>query len=52
MDDAVKFAVSKDVLLVHAAGNDNLDLDHNDSFPNPVYEGNNGLAAAGSRLGL
>lgn len=37
VDDAVKYAVSKDVLLVHAAGNDNKDLEVEPNFPNPDY---------------
>ncbi len=32
--DAIKYAESKDVLLVHAAGNDAKDIDVEDNFPN------------------
>ena len=32
--DAIKYAASKDVLLVHAAGNDNKNIDKSDNFPN------------------
>jgi subtilisin family serine protease len=32
--DAIKYAESKDVLLVHAAGNDNSDIDTAENFPN------------------
>lgn len=34
VDEAVKYAESKGVLLVHAAGNDNSDVDSTDNFPN------------------
>lgn len=35
VDDAVKYAESKGVLLVHAAGNDAKNVDVEDNFPNP-----------------
>lgn len=35
VDSAVKYAESKDVLLVHAAGNDNEDVDSVSNFPSP-----------------
>jgi cell wall-associated protease len=34
VDDAVKYAESKGVLLIHAAGNDSRDIDTTDNFPN------------------
>lgn len=37
VDDAVKYAESKGVLLVHAAGNDSKNIDTADNFPNPVF---------------
>ncbi len=37
VDDAVKYAESKGVLLVHAAGNDAENVDVNDNFPNPDF---------------
>lgn len=37
VDEAVKYAVAKDVLLIHAAGNDNKDLEVESNFPDPTY---------------
>jgi len=37
VDKAVKYAVSKDVLLVHAAGNEGKDLDNEKNFPTVNY---------------
>ncbi|NDC78347.1 MAG: peptidase S8, partial [Chitinophagia bacterium] len=37
VDEAVRYAESKDVLLVHAAGNDAKDIDTEDNFPNNRY---------------
>lgn len=37
VDEAVKYAVSKDVLLIHAAGNDNKNLEVESNFPDPEY---------------
>lgn len=36
--DAFKYAESKGVLLVHAAGNDNQSLDDNDNYPTNFYK--------------
>jgi subtilisin family serine protease len=44
VDDAVRYAESKNVLLVHAAGNDAKDLDSTDNFPNPTYIDGKGRA--------
>jgi cell wall-associated protease len=46
VDDAVKYAESKGVLLVHAAGNDNSDIDVKDNFPNAIYKNSNGKHAS------
>ncbi|MDI3321547.1 S8 family peptidase [Pinibacter soli] len=43
VDEAVKYAESKGVLLVHAAGNDAANVDSVDNFPNPY------LRASGTR---
>jgi len=37
VDDAVKYAENKGVLLVHAAGNDAKNIDTADNYPNPVF---------------
>lgn len=44
VDDAVKYAYSKNVLLVHAAGNDHKDIDSAENFPNPVFRDETGRA--------
>jgi subtilisin family serine protease len=44
VDDAVKYAESKDVLLVHAAGNDAKNIDTAENYPNPVFLDNSGKA--------
>jgi subtilisin family serine protease len=38
VDEAVKYADSKGVLMVHAAGNDAEDVTQTASFPTPVYK--------------
>jgi cell wall-associated protease len=39
IDEAVKYAESKNVLLVHAAGNDGKNIDSTDNFPNAYFKG-------------
>jgi len=45
VDSAVKYAESKGVLLIHAAGNDNADVDTTDNFPNPNFKHSNYTAS-------
>jgi cell wall-associated protease len=44
VDDAYRYAESKGVLLVQAAGNANKNVDEEGSFPNPVYLDGTGKA--------
>ena len=44
VDDAFRYAESKGVLLVHAAGNDAKNVDTADNFPNPIYINGKGRA--------
>lgn len=37
VDEAVKYAMSKDVLLVHAAGNDSRNTEQKDNYPNKWF---------------
>ena len=39
VDEAMRYAAIKGVLLVHSAGNENDDIDVNVEFPSPVYPG-------------
>ena len=51
VDDAVKFAMSKDVLIIHAAGNDNKNTDVENNFPTRKYEDKSGEAKAWIEIG-
>ena len=45
VDEAVQYAKSKGVLLVHAAGNDAKNVDTLPNYPNPVYQENKARAS-------
>ena len=45
VDDAVKYAMEKDVLLVQAAGNSKRNIDGYDNYPNPKYFLSDSMAA-------
>jgi len=51
VDNAVKYAVSKGVLFVHAAGNDGIDLDKEIIYPNRKYDDDSGMADAWIEVG-
>jgi subtilisin family serine protease len=51
VDDAVKYAMKHDVLLVHAAGNTGSNIDLEEHYPNPVYLDNAGVAHAWLEVG-
>ncbi|UPL49974.1 S8 family peptidase [Hymenobacter sublimis] len=38
VEEAIKYAATKNVLLVHSAGNENADLDKTLQYPAPVYQ--------------
>ncbi len=44
VDDAVRYAQSKGVLLIHASGNDGKNVDTEDNFPDPRYADGKGRA--------
>ncbi|MCT4614676.1 MAG: S8 family peptidase [Marinifilaceae bacterium] len=37
VDDAIKYAEQKGVLIIHAAGNDGINIDRNAHYPDPQY---------------
>lgn len=43
VDEAVKYALSKGVLFVHAAGNDGKNTEKEDNFPNRLYTDSTGV---------
>ncbi|MFA9213708.1 MAG: S8 family serine peptidase [Candidatus Methylacidiphilales bacterium] len=51
VDEAVKYAISKDVLLIHAAGNDNHNIDTIENYPNVRYYNSNQKASAWIEVG-
>jgi len=51
VDEAVKYALSKDVLLVHAAGNDGKDLEKETNYPTRTYADGSGMADAWIEVG-
>lgn len=50
VDEAVKYALAKGLLFIKAAGNDNINLDVTEAFPNPRFE-EGGIADAWITVG-
>jgi len=50
VDEAVKYAMAKDVLIVHSAGNDGMNTDSNDFYPTGKYR-DGGMAPAWLTVG-
>lgn len=50
VDQAVKYAMSKDVLIIHSSGNGGLDCDSNIRYPSRIYE-NGDIAKAWIEVG-
>jgi cell wall-associated protease len=50
VDQAIKYAISKDVLLIHAAGNDGKNLDKEKNYPTRVFN-DSSLATAWLEVG-
>ncbi|HZE86362.1 MAG TPA: S8 family peptidase [Puia sp.] len=51
VDEAVKYALSKDVLLIHAAGNDGSDMEKESNYPVRLYADGSGSADAWIEVG-
>lgn len=51
VDNAIQYAMNHDVLIVHAAGNEGLDLDKVKRYPNRNYSGNKAQSAAWIEVG-
>lgn len=51
VDEAVKFALSKDVLLIHAAGNDASNVDVEPNYPSPFFMDSQERAGAWLEVG-
>jgi len=45
VDSAIHYAETKDVLIIHAAGNESADIDQKENYPNPIFIGQKGRAA-------
>lgn len=51
IDEAIKYAMKKDVLIIKAAGNDGVNIDNEIYFPNRIYEDKSGEAEGWIEVG-
>ena len=51
VDEALKYAESKGVLMIHGAGNDAENLDEVESYPNKYYKNNTGICQTWLEVG-
>ncbi|MBL0342520.1 MAG: S8 family peptidase [Bacteroidetes bacterium] len=51
VEEAIKYAADKDVVMVHGAGNDGANLDKGGNFPTPYYEATNKRETAWIEVG-
>lgn len=51
IDETIKYAMKKDVLIIKAAGNEGVDVDDETNYPNKIYDDKSGEANAWIEVG-